>query len=477
MENMAAKKTVVAGRTNEGIEFQGSIVRLTRDLVVFEVYNPACILQSSEVFGDFKILLNDRPAYSGRAVVRSLVNAGSMLVCEAGLEKGWVDVAPASSGNGAHTMRQQCDGFIREWQKYYRVRPEFKAVIADLQTFLADMRLWLEQVEMEIRAAPVPDRSHLEREAIEEISDPVISSIDVFIDKFEDIVTGFPPDLHPIHRTFLRRQLHPLVLCSPFAARAFHKPLGYAGDYKMVDMMMRPPHEGETLFAKIINTWLLAQAPAQAHRNRVAYLTRKLVEEAARARSRNQPLRVFNVGCGPAAEVQKFLREHGVSEAARFNMLDFNEETLAFVRSRLEEIKRQHGRTTPIQFVKCSVLKILKEAARSKQRSPGSQYDFVYCAGLFDYLTDEVCKQLMNIFYEMLAPGGLLLATNVNDALNEMRPFRYSMEYILDWHLIYRGGKRVASFAPEAAPPESSTVLAEESGVNVFIEVRRPAHA
>ena len=110
------------------------------------------------------------------------------------------------------------------------------------------------------------------------------------------------------------------------------------------------------------------------------------------------------------------------------------------------------------------------------QRPPESQFDFIYCAGLFDYLNDETCRLLMNIFYGMLAPGGLLVATNVSDALNAVRPFRYSMEYILDWHLMYRDGRRVAALAPADAARDDWSVVAEGTGVNLFIEVRKPVH-
>jgi extracellular factor (EF) 3-hydroxypalmitic acid methyl ester biosynthesis protein len=71
----------------------------------------------------------------------------------------------------------------------------------------------------------------------------------------------------------------------------------------------------------------------------------------------------------------------------------------------------------------------------------------------------------------------LLVATNVSDAMNDSRPFRHSMEYILDWHLIYRNGPEIGAFAPGAAPPDGCSVVAEDTSVNMFIEVRKPEHA
>jgi extracellular factor (EF) 3-hydroxypalmitic acid methyl ester biosynthesis protein len=282
-------------------------------------------------------------------------------------------------------------------------------------------------------------------------------------------------DLQPAHRAYLRRQLHPLVLCSPFAQRAYEKPLGYAGDYQLVEMMTRPPYEGGTLFAKIINAWLLGQLPSQGHRNRIKYLTERIELETYRVARAGGTARIFNFACGPAAEVQNFFRS-SFSEKVELTLADFNDETLEYTRRMLGKIKNLLRLRTPVHFQKKSVAQLFREnhqlAAAAKP-----QYDFVYCAGLFDYLPDPTCKQLMNIFYAYLAPGGLLVATNVNDALNASRPFRYSMEYILDWNLLYRNRAQMVSLVPDGVAAEDVTVTTEGTGTNMFLEVRKPNHA
>jgi extracellular factor (EF) 3-hydroxypalmitic acid methyl ester biosynthesis protein len=96
---------------------------------------------------------------------------------------------------------------------------------------------------------------------------------------------------------------------------------------------------------------------------------------------------------------------------------------------------------------------------------------------LFDYLPDTTCKQLMEVFYHWLAPGGLLLVTNATDALNNSRPFRFSMEYILDWYLIYRNKNQLTSVIPDAAGQDDVNVVAENVGANLFLEIRKPDHA
>jgi extracellular factor (EF) 3-hydroxypalmitic acid methyl ester biosynthesis protein len=241
-----------------------------------------------------------------------------------------------------------------------------------------------------------------------------------------------------------------------------------------VDMMLRPPYEGKTLFAKLINIWLVGQAPAEAHRNRVTYLVRKLVEETARVMATGKRAQVFNLGCGPADEVVRFYRDEVVSDRAALHLLDFNEETIGQLQKKLQQLTRRHRPGAEFHLIQKSVQQVLKDSTRALKAKNGPAYDFVYCAGLFDYLTDEVCKLLMDIFYGMLAPGGLLVATNVSDAMNATRPFRYSMEYILDWHLLYRDGNDFRKLAPKLAPRDAVAVISDATGVNVFIEVRKP---
>jgi extracellular factor (EF) 3-hydroxypalmitic acid methyl ester biosynthesis protein len=471
MENSAPKQRVVVCRTSQGIEFTAEVRRLTRHLVVFEVINPAVVLQLSEVLGEFKILFDDRAIYSGRAVLASLVHTGTALVCEATLDETCLDARALCVVNDPGQVRAGFEEFIRDWGKSYRIDPEFKVLIADMHNFLSDLRLWLEQVELGIRSAPSGDRQELERQVLGELHKPMVPSLNGLFEKFEVVAARVEPDDRPAHRVFVRRQIHPLVFCAPFAYRTFHKPLGYAGDYEMVNMILRDPFEGSSLFAKALNSWFISQPPAEAHRNRITFLTKQLVQETARAAAQGRSARVFNLGCGPAGEVQRFLAEYDVSNQADLTLLDFNNETLAYTTGVLQEFKQRHHRSTRINLVKKSVGQILKGRGRSTTSGPESKCDLVYCAGLFDYLADQHCKQLMNIFYDMLAPGGLLVATNV-DASN---PIQQMLDYVLDWNLIYRTGNQLQALAPDGAHPDEVTVCADVTSVNIYLQVRKPA--
>jgi extracellular factor (EF) 3-hydroxypalmitic acid methyl ester biosynthesis protein len=463
--------TLVLCRTVNGPELRCALAKLNRFIVVFEVHDSAGILRVSEVLPDLKIVFHERTIYSGRATVRNLMNAGEILICEAALEETcWMDLQldPASMKNGL--LHQKFGDFLQEWQKSYKVLPDYKTVVADMQTFLTDLRLWLEQVELSIRSSPDANRSELEREIADRLSPEVFLPLDALFEKFESIAGLVEKDLQPVHQVYARRQLQPLLLSAPFAFRSVTKPLGYAGDYEIVNMILRDPHEGGSLYARILNRWFVKQPPAEAHRNRVKYLTERLCDETLRVTAADKKLRVLNVGSGPAKEVQDFLAQSVLSNSAELMLLDFNEETLRYGQKVIEDCRHRYARKTRIQFVKKSVVQLLKGKSRGVASAPAQQYDFVYCAGLLDYLTNAVSKQLIQVLYDMVAPGGLCVVTNV-DASN---PIQHWLEYILEWPLIYRNSEQMFDLCPAEAGREKSKVISDITGVNIYLEIRKP---
>lgn len=457
-------------QTSQGGDIHGALVRLDHHAVAFEISGPYLPVRVSEALNDFKIVVQDHVIYSGRAVVRSIFNTGLVWLCEAVLsEHSWTEIAAVrSNGNRKQPLAAGFQEFIRDWQNIYRISPEYKIIVADIQTFLADLRLWLNRVELGIRSLPAAEVPGAELEIGQQLRDSVIGSLTNMFEQFETITDRIEPGFQPAHRAFGQRQLHPYLLCAPFIHRTYSKPLGYAGDYEMMNMIVRNGFEGPSLYAKLVNSYLLDQAPAHAVRNRVNFLTDKIIQETSRIARTGGTARVYNVACGPAWEVQNFLAEHPLAERARFDLLDFNEETLQYTGERLEQVKRKHSRNTPIKMFKKSVHHMLKEREKRSKQVPA--YDLIYCSGLYDYLSDRVCKILNSYLYEQLMPGGLLVIGNFAPST----PIQNFMGHFLEWFLVYRTGKQLATLAPEQASADNCKVVAEPTGTNIFLEVRKP---
>src|SRR5256885_461213 len=119
----------VTYQNSQGIDNRATLVRLSELVAVFETYPAAGVLRISEVLPVFRILLNDRPVYSGRGIVTSLVNTGSVCLCEVELEGIWQDAATLASV-APEELKDAFKQFLKSWQTVYKIDPEFKATVA-----------------------------------------------------------------------------------------------------------------------------------------------------------------------------------------------------------------------------------------------------------------------------------------------------------------------------------------------------------
>ena len=445
-------------------------MHFTNQAAVFEVYNPFSILQLSEVLSDFKIVIGDRTLYAGRGVVSSLVNTGIMLVCEATLVDAWNDVDILSIVKNKDLLRGEVKRFISEWKSNNNIVPEFKVLTSDLQGFLSELSLWLKQVEVPLAQIISGEEEEISLDLVEKVVEPLRPVAAEFFGKLETLAHKIPADRVAFHKAYLRRDLHPLTLCSPFVHRAFTKPLGYAGDFEMINMVLERPYGGRTLFAKAVNRLILEAAPAVAHRNRIEMLRKLLDQEVERARLSQRPLKVLNIGCGPAKEVRDFIASSPYADLCHMTLMDFSKEALDFAQRNALAKKAAHHSKIQLDFVEKSIDELLRESiAAARDKSVTKQaYDFVYCAGLFDYLTDSVCRRLIALFYEWLVPGGLLSVTNIHPA----NAARYFMEYLLEWNVIHRTEQELKVLG---TPEGEKEVIGDPTGVNIFLNIRKPA--
>jgi extracellular factor (EF) 3-hydroxypalmitic acid methyl ester biosynthesis protein len=256
-----------------------------------------------------------------------------------------------------------------------------------------------------------------------------------------------------------------LVLRAPFVYRTFAKPLGYAGDYEMVNQILGDPRQGPSTYFQLVNLLFWQSGVAQAHRNRIDILCEKLDDLAQRAVQEKRILRVLNIGCGPAVEIQRFIRTNPHFDQLEFVLVDFSSETLEYTKQRLLEAEAGTGKSLRLTLQHESVNQLLKRVQRISTVPPEEQFDYVYCAGLFDYLTDKVCVRLMQYFVSRAREGARILLTNVHSD----NPQRHGMEHLLEWYLIYRDEQKMQALLDKIKMP--GTLYTDDTGVNIFAEM------
>jgi len=456
-------------KTPEGVELSAVVLRVERFLIVIEAHQPDTWLCVSEVLTDLKLYSDGQLLYTGRGVIRNVLNTGAVYVCEVNLDEPGLFNSIKTPDNGTTSVLDACAAQFVRWQKQATIRPEFKAVVLDLHSYLYELKLMLERIEIAIRNHSLPDREPVTLQVARDLAPQVLATIDALHERFEELAAQIPPEEIAAHQVLLRRQLHPLFLSAPFGHRTYHKPLGYAGDYEIMNMIHRNTFEGASLFAKLLHFWLVSQWASKSVRNRIAHMEIKLMKETTRVLRQERPCRILNVGCGPAREIQNFMSAQAVASHADFTLLDFDQETIEFASAQLSDIKRRHARQTRFQFHQLSVMKLIANSQRTT-KPIGTDFDLIYCGGLFDYFSDLACRQLVEQFYNWLAPEGLLVVANMS---NHQQPFSRMVEFLLDWHLIYRDARDMASLAPKTVHPDQASVVIEPSLVNLFLELRK----
>lgn len=450
---------LISFKNTVGESVRGTIVKLQRKSLVMEVYNPYSIVQISEVLGDLTIRIGNKVAYLGKAVVISLVNTGLTAVVSVTLIDEWQDLYDVVITPGA--VGVEAKAFVQDWTERFQIRRDYQIVVNELRAYLSDVSRWVEQVDLTESLPRVDGR--LREDIFYELAFPLMTKLGAYLGNLEIEASLVDAELAPAHRSYAQAALHPLLLRAPFVFRAFTKPLGYAGDYEMVNQMLSDPRQGPSTYFQIVNAGFLKTAVAAAHCNRIDILVDFLIGVADSAKKAGRPFRILNVGCGPAIEIQRFLQRYPNPEFLSFDLVDFSEETLARTRGILTGISEQVGKPIIINYIHESVHQLLKRSV-DKNSPETKEYDAAYCAGLFDYFSDKVCSRLTSHFAARTRSKGRLLITNVHSS----NPDKFGMEHLLEWYLIYRDEKQMESLLPDGSSEHK--VYVDATGANVFAE-------
>ncbi len=242
--------------------------------------------------------------------------------------------------------------------------------------------------------------------------------------------------------------------------RARHKPRGYAGDYEMFVRFWEHTCDDHPL-GRLFDRYFQRQAAVEAVRSRTTYLA-QIIVAAAMKRPAGREFRVASVGCGPAIELE--LAASWLPDSHRRNLrvtlLDFDPDALEHARRRLAGVVADEQ----IAALRENLYR-LPDRRHAAKALDG--IDLLYCAGLFDYLSDDVAGEMLRFFWRRLARQGTLLAGN----FAPHNPTRAYMEWVGNWHLIYRTPDELTQLALAAGLPERAfTVAAEPLGIDLFLQ-------
>jgi chemotaxis methyl-accepting protein methylase len=272
-----------------------------------------------------------------------------------------------------------------------------------------------------------------------------------------------------IHREFFLKRLRGHLAKSALCNRSLTKPLGYAGDYEMMNIIYRNTFEGEDLFSQILNKVDCEGSASKAVRNRRFFLFSKirgLILDAPGTRT----IKIMSIACGPTLEFYDVIRSfEGVPLNTGIEFIAIDQDLLALedARKRVETAAKDHQRVR-IHFEQDNIKRMIVNSGNSRELYADA--DFIYSAGLFDYLSNRASSRLIEKLYSFLRPGGVLVIGN----FGTHNPQRFIMEFGAEWFLIYRSEEEMKALAAGLPGNPELSVEKEPEGVNLFLVVKKP---
>ena len=222
---------------------------------------------------------------------------------------------------------------------------------------------------------------------------------------------------HPVSAFFLQ---------DPFTHWSYTKPRGYSGDAGLLDFIyghpsVAPMIEKATPVGRALYEYTSNASSSVAVRERRDILTARVDEIAAQ---RNGDTEIFTIAAGFLREAQNSvaLREKRIK---RWAALD--QDPLS-----IQSIRNEYAGTA-IEAVDGSVRSLLGRASRY------GTFDFVYAAGLYDYLAQNVAVRLTQRCLQLLKPNGVYLFANFAQGVG-VDGF---MESFMNWPLLLRSEKQM----------------------------------
>ena len=254
--------------------------------------------------------------------------------------------------------------------------------------------------------------------------------------------------------TFLTHPVRQLIHEDPFTRRAFEKPRGYPGDAVMLDFLYEYNSLGDetSVLGKAVYDWEFYTQSSRSVRLRRDILA-DLIDETARA---HRPARILSVACGHARELGI---SRTIAEALEVDFTAFDQDE-----DSLKTLRAGCG-STSVNTVHGSVRAILTG------RTKFTGMNFVYSAGLYDYLPQPVATRLTSKLFNMLQPGGKLVLVNFTPDLLDAA----CLEAFAQWWLTYRSEQDMQNLLAETPSSDIAAVRTFCAGNRslAFLEVVR----
>ena len=337
---------------------------------------------------------------------------------------------------------------------------EYKSFCADVLSFIGG---YLEHIDRHL--TPIEDK--LDRRAVDEI---IMELTEGATPAWQSLLMEGNDLVLPIHKDkttrnlvkqYTERVITRKLTTGNSWGRSYFKPMGYPGDFRIMNYMYDGVPEGAGMHSKFLH--MLGVVAGQPIVTRMHALADLMLTHAAADAERNE-FKVMSIGSGPARELEPLVKASG---GVRWNatLVDQEPEALNYALDQAANLGA--GGALNVSALNISFRDMLNA---SPMRAHLVEQDIIYSSGLVDYLNPLLAMRFVHRMYEFLKPGGKLIIGNVNDLRTGTL---WPMEYILDWTLYFRNEMEMRAMANET-PGGIVSIKNDPLNAIYFLVVEKP---
>jgi len=410
-----------------------------------------------------RLLLDDTVLHEGRARVCRIGRQKCGVSVGLGLTSDYLDIADVIRKRNRLLLDHEIShGMVPDPGL---VDPAYRKLTADVLHLLRNFRNILERHESRGDGPDATSQASVD-EALEICEERIIPAWRRHWEHANALVEPLmaEPDRLQATKRFTELVVTPEFLDGPIWRRSYEKPLGYPGDYQVMNQVYAWQREGETATGKLLHRAGLEVAECIGTRMR---MIQRIIAEEVADRSANAATHIASVGSGPAKEVVNYLEAESIPAPISFTLIDQEHHALEQAYGEIYPQTTRHRGRAAVQCLNMSFV----DLARKNRIFPGvGPQDLIYSVGIVDYLTDRRARDLVVSLYDRLAPGGRLVIGNMRQtSLSNLWP----MEFICDWSVHYRDEAAMWAMV-KGLPAKSSDLEIDPTGRVYLLSIRKP---
>ena len=248
---------------------------------------------------------------------------------------------------------------------------------------------------------------------------------DIMIYEKTNLAKGNLEKVYKLKKLFINK-IRKLLMRKEYFQWSMKRPLGYSGDYKIIDDIYQN-NPTTTGFDRLFDNYFQMCAISVGVRNRKEDF-KKIISNFVHKKAHKKPVRIMSLACGSCRDIQEMLLNNMVSNKNTiFDCYDHEENALEYAKGLLASFSN-------INFIQENALRLA--ATKHITSKVKKRYDIIYATGLLDYLNDRITIRLIANLRRLLRIDGILIISNVRDKYSN--PDAHYMEWTGDWNLIYR---------------------------------------